>query len=149
MLRHSKLLLTAFLFIAGCGLDRDLKQFEVAERNELGVTAIETEHTTSDGNPVFELRALDAGGTAVAEVKMRIGVVPDMLDLNNSGTERFGTEVLIAVGDKWSRSVTRETRTFVIYATETEWYEKLFSIPTVVSVLKDEANIVVVPRGIA
>ena len=122
------------LALAGCVGDGD--RVEVTEANALGVTALEVGN--ADG--VFRLRAF-AGEAEVASVQRTTGTIPDVARVL-PGSDR-GSELVLAAGDAKWRSLTHETRRFVIQPDHVDPSIATFLAIRQVSPLLAEAGIVV------
>src|SRR5262245_12695763 len=80
---------------AGCAASDGVRRIEIAERNDLGATGLETSCSDVNGDSVFELRALDAGEGTVGEVRLHVGVIPVLL-AHLPGTDQRGSEIFVA-----------------------------------------------------
>jgi len=60
------------LALASCAAERP-----TVGENSLGITTLETSRSTQNGDPVFEVRGLDADGNQVAVMRHRVGAIAD------------------------------------------------------------------------
>src|ERR1041384_8234275 len=97
------------LLVASCVDEGDQRQ--TVEANDLGVVAIETTRSSTDGVTVYELRALDADQHEVGSVRLRVGVMPE-LDL--PGDSDLGSELTFVIGGEERRTISRETQLFML-----------------------------------
>src|SRR5262245_720105 len=128
--------------VASCRMDDGPRRIAVSEANDLGVTTIETERIVQNDDSVYELRALDAGGTKVGGVRLHIGIIDDLLEWF-PGTERVGSDLSVSLAQQLDRRfISREVNLFLLSRPE---HKRLLAIPEVKSTLAQDANILVEP----
>jgi hypothetical protein len=130
--------------LAGCIADGGHRSdvITVTQANSLGVTTLQADRVEQDGNSVYTLRGLSAGGQQVASVRLTLGEIPDLAQIAGGGTN-FGSEIVVLIGDNDPvRTVSHETRLLQIRPW-TPALTQFLDIPAVVSALSVQANIAV------
>src|SRR5580693_369695 len=86
--------------LAGCIADGGNRSdvITVTQANNLGVTTLQADRVEQDGNSVYTLRGLSAGGQQVASVRLTLGEIPDLAQIAGGGTN-FGSEIVVLIGD--------------------------------------------------
>jgi len=77
--------------------------------NSLNITSITTSRSVENGEPVFEVHALDANGHEVATMRRRKGVISDLPRVPNADfDDTRGTEITVDVNGEHERIITRQ-----------------------------------------
>ena len=117
-------------------------RLEISQPNALGATAFERAHSSSDGGEHFELIALDAADREVARVALRTGEVP-ALQTRLPGADTLGSEIVLTTAGNQQRVISREVSFHVLQMIDEPALRELMTLPTVATILADEAHILV------
>jgi len=135
-----------WLSVFGCGISEPTHRIEISEHNELGVVALTSERSVVNGERLYLLEALDAGGAVVARVQQRIGHIAD-LDIHAPGPDDVGTEQIIGIADQEWRGITRERNVHTIPLLEQSTrYRELFTLDAVQAELAEQQTFVTFSR---
>jgi len=128
---------------ASCQLGTETQSDRVTltEANDLGVVQIETARVERDGDRVFELRGFDANGIEQVSVQTRVGVIDELSD-----SPEVGSEIVFSMaGVQPERILTRETEVYHVQPPMQAKLAQFVALPTVSQLLAGQ-HLFVDPR---
>jgi len=127
---------------AGCGSDQRHDPIPIEDDNDLGVVAMQIDRFEDRGDNVFELRGLDAADRDVALVRLRVGNIADLPELQPSAETSHGAELIVSsAGGEPQRTISSETQRFTIFPAEDRALGRFLALDIVSATLEREANI--------
>jgi hypothetical protein len=117
----------------------------VARENGAGVVALEVQRYEDRGDRVFELRGIDDNGLEAASVRLRLGVIGDLV---KPDTSPLGSELTVAAGDASLRIVSRDQELFYLVGPFEPALDEFLSIAEVAKTLEKASIVTVAPPDV-